>query len=125
MRAGVPGLARGDCTEFNSVVLARIIHDGSSPFDLLRVPSPAEGRNRRDARRDRHAEPQETEAYLKQYVEVVRGEPVWPPKTRGHACRSGVSAVAVEAFMNNAGWVESSQYEGIRQLCVSTVGTVC
>jgi len=26
--------------------LAHIIHDGSSPFDLLRVPSPVEGRNR-------------------------------------------------------------------------------
>jgi hypothetical protein len=41
---------------------------------------------------------------LKQYVEVTRGEPVrWPREARGQAGRSGVSAVAVEAFMNNVG----------------------
>ena len=42
--------------------LAHIIHDGSS-------------RNRQVARRDGHAERRGTEAYLKQYVEVRRGEP--------------------------------------------------
>ena len=39
-----------------------MIHDGSS-------------RNRAVASRDGHAEPRESEAYLKQYVEVARGEP--------------------------------------------------
>ena len=42
--------------------LACIIHDGSS-------------RNRAVASREGHAEPRENEAYLKQYVEVARGEP--------------------------------------------------
>jgi hypothetical protein len=71
--------------------LAHIIHDGSS-------------RNRRDAMRDGHAEPRATEAYLKQYVEVTRGEPARRPRIAcGQACRSGVSAVAVEAIMNNVG----------------------
>jgi hypothetical protein len=46
----------------NSFTLAHIIHDGSS-------------RNRQDAKRDGRAEPREAEAYLKQYVEAVRGEP--------------------------------------------------
>ena len=36
--------------------LTRIIHDGSSPLDLLMVPSPVEGRNRQDALRDGHTE---------------------------------------------------------------------
>ncbi|MEQ1679296.1 MAG: hypothetical protein ABL950_01625 [Nitrospira sp.] len=41
---------------------------------------------------------------MKQYVEVVRGEPArWPRNARGQAGRSGVSAVAVEAVMNNGG----------------------
>ena len=43
--------------------IARIIHDGSS-------------RNRAVAKRDGHAESHEAEAYLKQYVEAARGEPV-------------------------------------------------
>ena len=72
-------------------LLAHMIHDGS-------------WRNRRDAKRDGHAEPRETEAYLKQYVEVMRGEPVRLVVTNhDQACRSGVAAVVVEAFMNNAG----------------------
>jgi hypothetical protein len=37
--------------------LARLIHDSSSPFDLLRVPSLVEGRNRAVALRDGHVEP--------------------------------------------------------------------
>jgi hypothetical protein len=36
---------------------------------------------------------------LKQYVDRPSGEPA-----RRQACRSGVSAVAVEAFVNNAGY---------------------
>ena len=36
--------------------LARIIHEGSSPFDKLRVPSPAEGRKRADVKRNGHSE---------------------------------------------------------------------
>lgn len=71
--------------------LAHIIHDGS-------------WRNRQDARRDGRAERRETEAYLKQYVEVTRGEPArLAAETSSHACRGGVSAVVVEAFMNNVG----------------------
>ena len=35
---------------------------------------------------------------MKQYVDRPSGEPA-----RRQACRSGVSAVAVEAFVNNAG----------------------
>ena len=55
-------------------------------------------------RRDGHEEPRGTEAHLKQYIEVVRGEPArWPREARGQAGRSGVSAVAVETFMNNVG----------------------
>ena len=38
------------------------------------------------------------EAYLKQYVDRPRGEPA-----RRQACRSGVSEVVVEVFVNNAG----------------------
>ena len=49
-------------------------------------------------------EPRGTEAYLKQYVEVVRGEPArWPCEAIGQPCRSRVSAVTVEASMNNVG----------------------
>ncbi len=71
-------------------LLARIIHDDSR-------------RNRQDARRDGRAEPREAEAYLTQYVEATRGEPArLGAASRGQPCRSGVSAVAVEAFMNNA-----------------------
>ena len=36
---------------------------------------------------------------MKQYVDRPSGEPA-----RRQACRSGVSAVAVEAFVNNAGY---------------------
>ncbi len=36
---------------------------------------------------------------LEQYVDQLSGEPA-----RRQACRSGVSAVAVEAFVNNAGY---------------------
>ena len=38
------------------------------------------------------------EAYLKQYVDRPSGEPA-----RRQACRSGVSVVVVEVFVNNAG----------------------
>ena len=37
--------------------LARMTYQGSSPFDKLRVPSPAEGRKRAEAKRDEHSEP--------------------------------------------------------------------
>ena len=48
--------------------------------------------------------PELTEAYLKQYVEATKGEPApWPREAGGQGGRSGVSAVAVEALMNNAG----------------------
>ncbi len=43
-------------------ILARIIHDGS-------------WRNRAVARRNRRAEPRGREAYLKQYVDRLNGEP--------------------------------------------------
>jgi hypothetical protein len=48
--------------------------------------------------RDGRAEPRGREAYLKQYVDRLSGEPA-----RRQACRSGVSAVVVEAFVNYAG----------------------
>jgi hypothetical protein len=48
--------------------------------------------------RDGRAEPRGRKAYLKQYVDRLSGEPA-----RRQACRSGVSAVAVEVFVNNAG----------------------
>jgi hypothetical protein len=71
--------------------LTHIIHDGS-------------WRNRQDAKRDGCAEPREAEAYLKQYVEVSQREPALRHAVGSHAaCRSGVSAVAVEALMNNVG----------------------
>ena len=44
------------------------------------------------------AEPAREEAYLKQYVDRPSGEPA-----RRQACRSDVSAVPVEAFVNYAG----------------------
>ena len=45
------------------------------------------------------------EAYLKQYVEGPerRARPPAHHGTRVQACRSSDSAIAVEAFMNNAG----------------------
>jgi hypothetical protein len=47
-------------------------------------------------------EPRETEVYSKRYVEVRRGEPARQHVACGMlACRSGVSAVAVEALMDN------------------------
>ena len=46
-------------------------------------------------------EPRETEAYSKQYVEVRRGEPASMWLMGMLACHSGVSAVAVEALMDN------------------------
>jgi hypothetical protein len=49
--------------ELCCAALARIIHDGSS-------------RNRTIARRDRRAEQRGREAYLKQYVDRLNGEPV-------------------------------------------------
>jgi len=33
----------------------------------------------------------------------VASLPAWPREARGQACRSGVSAVAVEVIVNNAG----------------------
>jgi hypothetical protein len=48
--------------------------------------------------------PEVAEAYLKQYVEATKGEPArWPREAGGQAGRSGVSAGAVEAVMNNVG----------------------
>jgi hypothetical protein len=60
-----------------------------------RLGAPGEGGcERQDARRDGRAERRETEAYLKQYVEITRGEPTrMAAETCSHACRSGVSAV--------------------------------
>ena len=57
------------------MALARIIHDGLS-------------RNRGVAERDRRVEPRETEAYLKQYVEVARGEPACWHAVKPHASLS-------------------------------------
>jgi hypothetical protein len=73
-------------------VLARIIHDDSS-------------RNRAVAKRDGRVEPREADAYLKQYVEATWGEPAQPTdfSLPLSACRSGESAIVVEALMNNAG----------------------
>jgi hypothetical protein len=57
-----------------------------------------------NAKRDAGAEHREAEAYLKQYVEAKRGEPArLGAETCIQACRSGVSAVGVEALMNNVG----------------------
>ncbi|HEY6288629.1 MAG TPA: hypothetical protein VIW48_04210, partial [Nitrospiraceae bacterium] len=52
---------------------------------------------RRHARRARGAVREG--GILKQYVDRPSGEPA-----RRQACHSGVSAVAVEAFVNYAGW---------------------
>ena len=61
-------------------------------------------RNRQDAMRDGRVEPREAEAYSKQYVEVARGEPAQPAvRSQRPVCRSGVSVVAAEAFMNHVG----------------------
>ena len=76
----------GVVLESEDDVFARIIHEGSR-------------RNCRDAKRDGCAEPRGRETYLKQYVDRSRGEPA-----RRQACRSGVSAGAVEAVVNNAGY---------------------
>ena len=51
---------------------------------------------RRQARRARGAAKEGS--MLKQYVDRLSGEPA-----RRQACRSGVPAVAVEVFVNNAG----------------------
>ncbi len=49
-------------------------------------------------------EPREAEAYLKQYIEITRGEPARRPReARGRAWRSDESAIAAEVLMNNAG----------------------
>ena len=50
------------------------------------------------ATRDGCAEPRRREAYWRQYVDRLSGEP-----TRRQACRSSVSAVAVEVFVNIPG----------------------
>ncbi len=56
--------------------------------------------------RDERVEPGEAEAYLKQYVEVTRGEPARQhADKRVLACRSGESAIAAEASVDNAGLV--------------------
>mgnify|MGYP007037744220 CR=1 FL=1 len=68
--------------------VTRIIHDGSSPFDLLRVSSLVEGRNRQDTLQDGHAEARGTKAYLKQYVAVTRGEPA---RVAATSARPGLS----------------------------------
>jgi hypothetical protein len=74
------------------------------PQDLLNHPtSPQYSRGfvtkplRRHARRARGAARERS--ILEQYVDRPSGEPA-----RHQACRSGVSAVAVEAFVNTAGW---------------------
>jgi hypothetical protein len=64
---------------------AHIIHGGSS-------------QNFAAAFRDRHAEPRRTDAYMSQYDEELKGEPACQ-----QACRSGGSAIAAEALMNNVG----------------------
>jgi hypothetical protein len=48
--------------------------------------------------------PRRREAYLKQYVDRLSGEParlafLW----RGQACRNGEEAITAEALMNNVG----------------------
>jgi hypothetical protein len=67
-----------------SPLLARIVHDGS-------------WRNRAVALRDGHAEPRGPEAYLCSTLRERAAS--LPPK----ASRSSESAIAAEAFMNNAG----------------------
>jgi len=54
--------------------------------------------------RDGRVEPRGREADLNSLLtDRVANPPAWPRLTRGQACRSGVSAVAVEVVMNNAG----------------------
>ena len=54
--------------------------------------------------RDGRAEPGGREASLNRMsTDRVASLSAWPCKTGGQACRSGVPAVGVEAFMNNAG----------------------
>ncbi|CBK39926.1 protein of unknown function [Nitrospira defluvii] len=72
--------------------LARMIHTGSR-------------RNRRDAKQDGRAEPGGREADLTQSVDRSSGEPA-----RRQACRSGRSAGAVEAVVNNAGRLAPRSY---------------
>lgn len=61
-------------------------------------------RNHGVAKRDGRVEPRGAEAYLKQYVEGLSGEPARRLReARGQACRSGESMIAAEAFMNNVG----------------------
>jgi len=64
--------------------LAHIIHE------FVTKPLRREARRARGAARER--------GILAQYVDRPSGEPA-----RRQACRSGVSAVAVEVFVNNAG----------------------
>ena len=68
--------------------------------------------------RDGRAEPREPEAYLKQYVEGPRGEPAQMPSLLLSlaARRSGVSAVAVEAFMNDAGEAFRSGLQPVQKM---------
>ena len=51
--------------------------------------------------RDGRVEPRRRDVYVKQYVDRLSGEPA-----RRQACRSGVSAGAVEIFVNHAGSIE-------------------
>jgi hypothetical protein len=51
-----------------------------------------------ETKRGGQAQPRRTEAYFKQYVQGLSGQHV-----RRMASRSGESAIAAEAFMNNAG----------------------
>ncbi len=61
---------------------------------------------RRHARRARGAAREGS--ILEQYVDRLSGEPA-----RRQACRSGVSAVAVEAFVNNAGYGSGCSWRNI------------
>src|SRR5437667_12879774 len=75
--------------------LACTIHDGS-------------WRNRAVASRDGRVEPRRREAYSRQYVDRLSGEPARLracPGSRRQACRSSECAIAAEVFMNNAGYV--------------------
>ena len=54
--------------------------------------------------RDGRTEPGGREASLNRMLtDRVASPPAWLRTTGGQACHSGVSAVGVEAFMNNAG----------------------
>ncbi len=79
--------------------LERIIHDGSS-----RNCGVAKRRTRCREKSNGYprVEARGREAYLKQYVDRPSGEPARLLKGRTQACRSGESAIAAEAFMNNA-----------------------